>query len=89
MRSVHLERQCGGPTTSVCTDSSEARSLQSKASTYNVLTDVALGVGGAALVGGTIWWFYAKGLGSRTPRYLALQVTPIQGGAMLGLQGAF
>jgi hypothetical protein len=83
-----LDALCGGPDHSVCTESPEARSLQSKASTYSVLTDVALGVGGAALVGGGIWLFSEKARGSTASPRAELKIRPIQGGAVVGIAGA-
>src|ERR1700687_1571847 len=83
-----LDAQCGGQNHSFCTDTADVRSLKSKASTYNVLTDVALGVGSAAVVGGAIWLFYEKARGARAPRQAELQITPTQGGAMVGIGGA-
>jgi len=82
-----LDAQCGGPSHSVCTDTPDSRSLRSKASTYSVLTDVALGVGSAAVVGGAIWLFYEKARRRRTPPHAELQIRPTQGGAVVGVGG--
>jgi hypothetical protein len=82
-----LEAQCGGPNRSFCTDTADARSLRSKASTYNDLTDLALGLGSAAVVGGAIWLFYERARGARTPRQAEIQIKPIQGGAVVGIGG--
>ena len=84
-----LKRQClpDSANLTVCPDTPEAHSLQKKASTYNALTNVAVGVGGAALVGGAIWLFSDRANSGARPR-AELQITPIHGGAMLGIAGA-
>jgi hypothetical protein len=83
-----LKAQCvpGNPT--VCPDTPEAHSLQSKASTYNTLTNVALVAGGAAVVGGAIWLLLDKGRSSATPPRAELQIIPTEGGALVGVVGA-
>jgi len=85
-----LKRQCfqDPAKLTVCPDTPEAHSLQKKASTYNALTNVAVGVGGTALVGGAIWLFSDRARNSGARPRAELQVTPIQGGAMLGIAGA-
>jgi hypothetical protein len=84
-----LKSQCrqDAANLTVCPDTPEAHSLENKASTYNVLTNVALGVGGAALVGGAIWLFADRTHNSGARLRAELQITPIQGGAMLCIAG--
>jgi hypothetical protein len=85
-----LKRQCfqDPANLTVCPDTPGAHSLQKKASTYNALTNVAVGVGGAALVGGAIWLFSDRARNSGARPRAELQIAPIQGGAMLGIAGA-
>ncbi len=85
-----LKRQClsDSANLTVCPDTPEAHSLQKKASTYNALTNVAVGVGGAALVGGAIWLFSDRARNSGARPRAEVQITPIHGGAMLGIAGA-
>jgi hypothetical protein len=85
--SHNLAAGCNGPNLTDCPDSPHARSLQSKVFTYNLLTNVATGVGGAAVVGGAIWLFYKKKRSSGTPPRAELQITPTQGGALVGIVG--
>jgi hypothetical protein len=79
-----LKALCGGTT---CPDRSDTRSLHSKASTYNTLANVALGVGCAALVGGAIWLFYDRKHGSGTSHTAELRLTPTGEGAVVGIEG--
>ena len=85
-----LKRQCAQDPANltVCPDTPQAHSLQKKASTYNALTNVAVGVGGAALVGGAIWLFSDRAGNSGARPRAEVQITPIHGGAMLGIAGA-
>jgi hypothetical protein len=85
-----LKSQCvqGPANLTTCPDTPEAHSLQKKASTYNALTNVAVGVGGAALVGGAIWLFSDRAHNSGARPRAEVQITPIHGGAMLGIAGA-
>ena len=85
-----LKRQClqDPANLTVCPDTPEAHSLQKKASTYNTLTKVAVGVGGAALVGGAIWLFSERSRNPGARPRAEVQITPIHGGAMLGIAGA-
>jgi hypothetical protein len=85
-----LKRQCfqDPANLTVCPDTPEAHSLQKKASTYNALSKVAVGVGSAALVGGAIWLFSGRARNSGSRPRAELQITPIQGGAMLGIAGS-
>ncbi len=83
-----LEKQCSGPNHTVCPGTPEARSLQSQISRNNTLTNVALGVGGAAVLGGVLWLVLEKtsSVGNTRAR---LQIAPRDGGAAVGVAGAF
>jgi hypothetical protein len=83
-----LEKQCGGPNNTVCQDTPETRSLHSKISTYNTLTNVSLIVGGAAALGGTLWLVLDK-TASVGNTHAQLQIAPRNGGAEVGVAGAF
>jgi len=85
-----LKGQClrDSANVTVCPDTPETHSLQKRASTYNTLTNVAVGVGGAALVGGAIWLFFDRTSDSGARPRAELQLTPTRGGAMLGIAGA-
>jgi hypothetical protein len=82
-----LEALCSGPNKTICPDTADARSLKNKASTNNMLTNIAMGVGGAALVGGAIWLVFDKMHSPGTSPRAELQITPIQGGAVIGIAG--
>ena len=83
-----LEKQCGGPNNTVCPDTPETRSLHSKISTYNTLTNVSLIVGGAAVLGGGLWLILDKTASVGNTR-AQLQIAPRNGGAEVGIAGAF
>ena len=83
-----LEKQCGGPNNTVCPDTPDTRSLHSKISTYNTLTNVSLIVGGAAVLGGTLWLVLDKTASVGNTR-AQLQIAPRNGGAEVGVAGAF
>src|SRR5215472_4053967 len=83
-----LEKQCGGPNNTVCQDTPETRSLHSKISTYNTLTNVSLIVGGAAVLGGGLWLILDKTASVGNTR-AQLQIAPTNGGAEVGVAGAF
>jgi len=83
-----LEKQCGGPNNTVCQDTPETRSLHSKISTYNTLTNVSLIVGGAAVLGGGLWLILDKTTSVGNTR-AQLQIAPRSGGAEVGIAGAF
>lgn len=83
-----LEKQCGGPNNTVCPDTPDTRSLHSKISTYNTLTNVSLIVGGAAVVGGALWLVLDKTASVGNTR-AQLQIAPRNGGAEVGVAGAF
>jgi hypothetical protein len=83
-----LKAQCTGPNHTVCPDTPAGHELQSKASTYNALTNVAIGVGGAALVAGTIWLLFQKTHNSGAAPRAELKVAPTEGGATLAVEGA-
>jgi len=52
-------------------------------------TNVALGVGCAAVAGGTLWLILEKARSSPTAARATLQVTPTQAGAQVAIAGAF
>ncbi len=83
-----LEAKCGGPNHTVCPDTPDVRSLKNKASTDNTLTNVTLGIGAAALIGGGAWLFWEETHPSKKSPQARLQITPTQGGAMVGFAGA-
>jgi len=83
-----LKAQCAGPNHTICPEIPEVRSLQSKASTYNTLTNVALGIGAAALIGGGTWLIWQKTHPLPTPPPAKLEITPTRGGAVVGIAGA-
>src|SRR5262249_20396571 len=55
-----LEAQCVDVQHSICPDVPAVHSLQASASRYNLWTNVALGVGGAAVAGGALWLILEK-----------------------------
>lgn len=77
-------RLCGAPS---CTESDEqsARSLDDRARTWNTLTNVSLGVGAAAVVGGVAWWFFAR---PSSPPRVSAWVSPREGSFVAGLGGS-
>ena len=83
-----LDAKCGGPDHTICPDTPEVHSLKNKASTYNTLTNVALGVGATALIGGGAWLIWEKTHPSKKSSQARLQITPTQGGAVVGIAGA-
>jgi len=84
---VHkLEAQCAD---SICPDIPAVHSLQTSASRYNLWTNVALGVGCAAVAGGALWLILEKTRSSPTAARATLQVTPTQAGAQVAIAGAF
>jgi hypothetical protein len=83
-----LKAQCGGPNHTICPDTPEARSLENKASSYNTWTNVTLGIGAAALIGGGTWLLLEKTHRSTESTQARLQFTPTQGGGVLGIAGA-
>jgi hypothetical protein len=50
------------------------------------IADVSLGVGIAALVGGTSWWYVKS---RRSKEAVAVDVQPIRSGALASVKGAF
>ncbi len=83
-----LEKLCSGPDNTVCQDTPQAHSFKDKASTNNLLTNVAMGVAGAAVVGGATWLIIDKLQSSGSSPRAHLQVTPTPGGAVVGIAGA-
>lgn len=73
-----------------CSDNAftTAQGHHDRAVTYNTVSNVALGVGAAAVVGGAVWYFVARP-GRSAPSRTALRwyVTPTADGASLGLGG--
>lgn len=70
-------------------DYSSSRASDDQARTYNLLTNVALGVGAAALAGGVLWFVLARpSAESPTRTALRWDVMPVRGGAMLGVGGS-
>src|SRR5262249_50926306 len=82
-----LDAKCGGPNHTICPDTPDVRSLENKASTYNTWTNVTLGIGAAAVVGGGVWLFLEKRHSSEKSPSANLQITPTQGGAVVGIAG--
>ncbi len=78
------DRLCGTP---ACTADQEtdARSLDDRARTWNTLTNVSLGVGAAAVVGGLTWWFFAR---PSSPPRVSAWISPREGSFVAGLGGA-
>lgn len=66
----------------------EARDDNASFERYTVLTDVALGVGAAALIGGVTWYALAR-RGSSAQSRVAASIAPSPSGASLTLSGAF
>lgn len=64
-----------------------ATELQGDAHTYNTLTNVAFGVGGAGLAGGLLWWIVGRSSGSSEPT-TTVTVVSREGGVVFGLRGA-
>ncbi len=64
-----------------------AQGFQDDAHTFNTLTNVAMGVGGAAIAGGLVWWLVGRNSGASEPTVSAM-VAPRDGGAVFGLRGA-
>jgi hypothetical protein len=83
-----LEAQCSEANRAVCPDMPAARSLQNQAANYNRLANIALGVGGAAVVGGAVWYFLDKTRSSGIPASAKLHVVPTDGGATFVIAGA-
>ena len=83
-----LDVQCGGPNHTICPDTPEVHALKNKASTYNTWTNVTLGIGAAASIGGGAWLIWEKTHPSKKSTQARLQLTPTQGGAMVGIAGA-
>ncbi len=82
-----LDAKCGGPNHTVCPDTPDVRSLKNKASTDNTLTNVTLGIGAAAVIGGGAWLFWEETHPSKKSSQARLQITPTSGGAMVGIAG--
>ncbi len=78
------DRLCG---TAACTanDEQQALTYDDRARTWNLLTNVSLGVGAAAVVGGVAWWLIARP--ASAPRVSAW-VAPHDGRLLVGLGGA-
>ncbi len=83
-----LEAQCGGPNHTICPDTPAVHSLKDKASTDNLLTNVTLVVGAAAVVGGGIWLFWEKTHPAEKSPRAKLQIAPTPGGMVVGIAGA-
>jgi hypothetical protein len=62
----------------------EASAQQDRASTYNTVANITVGVGAACVVGGVLWW--ALGASGATRR-AAVTVAPTGDGAVVGLGG--
>lgn len=84
-----LATYCGGPNRSICTDTPEARSLHRRVGRYNTWTSITLGVGAAALIGGSAWWLYTRAPGGGSRRLPTFGATLIRGGAGIEVQGGF
>lgn len=83
---------CGVSDTDACPLTSgpafdRAVGYQNDAHTFNTLTNVAIGVGGAALAGGFVWWLVGRNSGRSEPTVSAM-VAPRGDGAVFGLRGA-
>ena len=83
---------CSGPTYDHCMNIDAARTALVPVNTYTVLTDVALGVGAVAVVGGAVWLLVGlRGGAHEAPRVAGVQWTasPLaHGGAMFTVGGA-
>ncbi len=64
----------------------EAAAQQDRASSYNTVANITLGVGVACAVGGVVWW--AIGASGSSSRRASITVSPTADGAMVGLRGA-
>jgi hypothetical protein len=64
----------------------EASSQQDRASSYNTVANITLGVGIACAVGGVVWW--AVGASGATSRRASVTVSPSGDGVLVGLRGA-
>ena len=66
-----------------------AVSANARANTMTTLTNVAVGVGAAALVGGVVWWLVARPSRAPVPRQAWwIHAAPHDHGLTLGLGGA-
>ncbi|MEZ4406440.1 MAG: hypothetical protein R3A52_08200 [Polyangiales bacterium] len=65
-----------------------ARPDHDRAVVFNTLTNVALGVGAAAIVGGIVWFVLAPRTPTRRAPRASLMVAPSAGGAVFGLTGS-
>lgn len=65
---------------------SQAMQSQDSAGTFNTLTNAALGVGAAAVVGGGLWWLLGR-RGESRPAAASVWVAPSREGVTLGWQG--
>lgn len=81
---------CRGPTGNCVVSSQsaavEASTQQDRASSYNTIANITLGVGVACAVGGVVWW--AVGASGSSSRRASITVAPTGDGAVLGLRGA-
>jgi hypothetical protein len=84
-----LEAQCSADQRSVCPDVPAVRSLQSRASRYNTLTNVTLAVGTAAVAGGAVWYILEKTRSAPISSRAQLQIEPTRAGAVVAITGAF
>lgn len=89
LRSVAIDEQ-----TAACHDDlrlcdPEAADANARANTMTTLTNVALGVGAAAVVGGVVWWLVARPGRASAPRQAWwIHAAPREHGLTLGLGGA-
>ncbi len=81
---LDLERTCGGPMGLLCPVDSQH--FLGEAQRWTTLSGIALGVGGAAVASGLLWFALAP----RSHRDRArLDIAPTSGGAMVGFSGRF
>ena len=66
----------------------QAHSDQERAHDFNTALNVSLAVGGAALAAGVLWFALGTQTEARSPPPVALLVTPLSGGVVLGAAGS-
>lgn len=66
----------------------QASEHQERASTFNTLTNVAIGVGGAVFAGGLVWWLIVRTNGSNERASATVTFNAGGGGMLVGVQGS-
>ncbi len=88
MRAGALNDRAAACHSSTMSCDSAANDAQSRAVTATLLTNVSLGVGAAAIVGGALWYVLGRGSDTRPERSAwTWDVGPIAGGAALQVAG--